>query len=290
MTLELDTKQPFGENLAEPETKREWAKYGLIALVVAYFTLILLVPTVYVFIGAFEGGIAGFVSTLTSRPFLSALKLTLMSVSIAVPLNVIFGVCAALVIARKSFPGRTFLLSVIDLPFSISPVVAGLMLVSLYGRNGILNPVLQSLDVKIIFAFPGIVLANILGGMPFVAREVIPVLEEVGDAEEEAARTLGATEWQTFWKVTLPSIRWALVYGIILTTARAMGEFGSIAVVSSNLIGRTQTMTLFVDSAYRNYDTQGAFATAVVLACLAGFTLIIKQVIENVYGIHHKGD
>jgi sulfate/thiosulfate transport system permease protein len=290
MTLELDTNRPFTETQVQPQAKREWAKYGLIALVFAYFALILLVPTIYVFIGAFKNGIAGFVGTLTSRPFLNALKLTLMTVAIAVPLNVIFGLCAALVLARKSFRGRTFLLSLIDLPFSISPVVAGLMLVSLYGRNGILNPVLQSLDIRIIFAFPGIVLATILGGMPFVAREVIPVLEEVGDAEEEAARTLGANEWQTFWKVTLPSIRWALVYGIILTTARAMGEFGSIAIVSSNLIGRTQTLTLFVDSAYRNYDTQGAFATAVVLACLAGVTLIIKQVIENVYGIHHKGD
>ncbi|MGF1517555.1 MAG: sulfate ABC transporter permease subunit CysW [Nodosilinea sp.] len=289
MTLNLDANQPL-EHHTPPQAKREWAKYGLIAIVVAYFGLILLVPTVYVFIGAFSNGMAGFLGTLASREFLNALKLTLMAVAIAVPLNVIFGLCAALVLARKSFRGRTFLLSIIDLPFSISPVVAGLMLVSLYGRQGLLNPVLQEIDLRIIFSFPGIVLATILGGMPFVAREVIPVLEEIGDEEEEAARTLGANGWQTFWRVTLPSIRWALVYGIILTTARAMGEFGSIAIVSSNLIGRTQTLTLFVDSAYRNYNSQGAFAAAVVLAGLAAVTLVVKQVLEHLYGIRHKGD
>ena len=290
MTLNLDANQPDVAQHRPPQAKREWAKYGLIAIVVAYFGLILLVPTVYVFIGAFSNGVAGFLGTLASREFLNALKLTLMAVAIAVPLNVIFGLCAALVLARKSFRGRTFLLSVIDLPFSISPVVAGLMLVSLYGRQGLLNPVLQAIDLRIIFSFPGIVLATILGGMPFVAREVIPVLEEIGDEEEEAARTLGANGWQTFWRVTLPSIRWALVYGIILTTARAMGEFGSIAIVSSNLIGRTQTLTLYVDSAYRNYNSQGAFAAAVVLACLAAVTLVVKQVLEHLYGIRHRGN
>lgn len=287
MTLNLDANQRTAHH-ATPQ--RKWAKYGLIALVFAYFGLILLVPTAYVFIGAFSNGLAGFLGTLASREFLNALKLTLMAVAIAVPLNVIFGLCAALVLARKSFRGRTFLLSIIDLPFSISPVVAGLMLVSLYGRQGLLNPVLQALDLRIIFSFPGIVLATILGGMPFVAREVIPVLEEIGDEEEEAARTLGANGWQTFWRVTLPSIRWALVYGIILTTARAMGEFGSIAIVSSNLIGRTQTLTLYVDSAYRNYNSQGAFAAAVVLAGLAAVSLVVKQVLEHLYGIRHRGN
>lgn len=276
------------EKAIQSPASPEWAKFGLILLVLVFFSVILIVPVIYVFVGAFSNGIPGFLGTLSSREFLNALRLTLMAVAVAVPLNVIFGICAALVIARKNFRGRTFLLSVIDLPFSISPVVAGLMLVSLYGRQGLLHPVLEALDIRIIFSFPGIALATILGGMPFVAREVIPVLEEIGDEEEEAARTLGATRWQIFWRVTLPSIRWALVYGVILTTARAMGEFGSIAIVSSNLIGRTQTLTLFVDSAYRNYDSQGAFATAVVLAALAALTLVIKQVLEQVYGQHHQ--
>lgn len=290
MTLNLDTQAPMVETAVQPKAEREWAKIGLILLVFAFFGVILIVPVVYVFVGAFSNGLSGFLGTLSSREFLNALRLTLMAVAVAVPLNVIFGICAALVIARKSFRGRTFLLSIIDLPFSISPVVAGLMLVSLYGRQGLLNPVLQALDFRVIFSFSGIALATILGGMPFVAREVIPVLEEIGDEEEEAARTLGANGWQTFWRVTLPSIRWALTYGIILTTARAMGEFGSIAIVSSNLIGRTQTLTLFVDSAYRNYNSQGAFATAVVLAGMAALTLMIKQVLEHLYAQRYKTD
>jgi sulfate/thiosulfate transport system permease protein len=290
MTLNLETRldSPQSSRAQRPQIAPEWAKIGLIGLVLAFFTVILIVPVIYVFVGAFSNGLAGFWGTLASREFLSALRLTLLAVAVAVPLNVVFGLCAALAIARKSFRGRTLLLSIIDLPFSISPVVAGLMLVSLYGRQGLLNPVLQAIDLRIIFSFPGIALATILGGMPFVAREVIPVLEEIGSEAEEAARTLGANDWQTFWRVTLPSIRWALAYGIILTTARAMGEFGSIAIVSSNLMGRTQTLTLFVDSAYRNYDSQGAFATAVVLAGMAALTLVIKPVIEQIYARYQR--
>jgi sulfate transport system permease protein len=259
----------------------EWGKVVLIGSVVLYLSLVLLLPVLSMFVGAFSQGIEGFFSTLTSRNFVNALRLTLMAVAIAVPLNVIFGICAALVIARHRFRGRTLLLSILDLPFSISPIVAGLMLVTLYGRQGWLNPVLQWLDIRIIFSFPGIALATILGGMPFVAREVIPVLEEIGGDEEEAAKVLGAGEWQTFWRVTLPSIHWALFYGVILTVARAMGEFGSIAVVSSNLIGRTQTLTLYVDGAYRNYDSTSAFAASVVLASLAGLTLLVKEIFER---------
>jgi sulfate/thiosulfate transport system permease protein len=269
---------------------REWGKIALIAAVVTYLSLVLLLPTLYVFIGAFSRGIGGFFSTLISPDFTQALWLTAMAVAVAVPLNVVFGLCAAWVIARRRFPGRTLLISIIDLPFSISPIVTGLMLVSLYGRNGILAPVLQWLDIKIIFSFPGIALATIMGGMPFVAREVIPILEEVGTQEEEAAKTLGASEWQTFWRVTLPAIRWGLFYGIILTTARALGEYGAIAVVSSNLIGRTQTLTLYVEGAYRNYDSQSAFAASVVLAGLAGATLIIKEIFERRIRIKDQGD
>ncbi|MEA5581615.1 sulfate ABC transporter permease subunit CysW [Nodularia harveyana UHCC-0300] len=269
---------------------REWGKIALITVVVVYLGMVLFLPTLYVFMGAFSRGIGPFFATLTSRDFTQALRLTAMAVGIAVPFNVVFGLCAALVIARRRFPGRTLLLSIIDLPFSISPIVAGLMLVSLYGRNGLLDPLLQFLDIKIIFSFPGIALATMLGGMPFVAREVIPILEEVGTQEEEAAKTLGAGEWQIFWRVTLPSIRWGLFYGIILTTARAMGEYGAIAVVSSNLIGRTQTMTLYVEGAYRNYDSQGAFAASVVLAGLAGATLVIKEIFERRIRIKDQGD
>ncbi len=266
---------------AKRDGARDWTKIVLISGVVFYLALVLLLPTIYVFIGAFSNGFRGFVASLTSRDFTQALRLTVLAVAVAVPLNIVFGLCAAWVIARRRFPGRTLLLSIIDLPFSISPIVGGLMLVSLYGRNGVLGPLLQSWDIRIIFTFPGIALATILGGMPFVAREVIPVLEEIGTEEEEAAKTLGASGWQTFWRVTLPSIRWGLFYGVILTTARAMGEFGAIAVVSSNIIGRTQTLTLYVDGAYRNYDSQGAFAASVVLACLAALTLLLKEILER---------
>jgi sulfate/thiosulfate transport system permease protein len=275
---------------AKSQQGREWGKIALIAAVVIYLSLVLLLPTLYVFIGAFSGGIGAFFATLISPDFTQALWLTAMAVAVAVPLNVVFGLCAAWVIARRRFPGRTLLISIIDLPFSISPIVTGLMLVSLYGRNGILAPVLQWLDIKIIFSFPGIALATMMGGMPFVAREVIPILEEVGTQEEEAAKTLGASEWQTFWRVTLPAIRWGLFYGIILTTARALGEYGAIAVVSSNLIGRTQTLTLYVEGAYRNYDSQSAFAASVVLAGLAGATLVIKELFERRISIKDRGD
>jgi sulfate/thiosulfate transport system permease protein len=275
---------------AKSHQGREWGKIALIAAVVIYLSLVLLLPTLYVFIGAFSGGVGAFFATLISADFTQALWLTAMAVGVAVPLNVVFGLCAAWVIARRRFPGRTLLISIIDLPFSISPIVTGLMLVSLYGRNGILAPVLQWLDIKIIFSFPGIALATMMGGMPFVAREVIPILEEVGTQEEEAAKTLGASEWQTFWRVTLPAIRWGLFYGIILTTARALGEYGAIAVVSSNLIGRTQTLTLYVEGAYRNYDSQSAFAASVVLAGLAGATLVIKELFERRISIKDRGD
>lgn len=289
MTVEPKFTQsvPLG---VKSQKGKEWGKIALIAAVVLYLSLVLLIPTLYVFIGAFSQGIGAFFATLISPDFTQALWLTAMAVAVAVPLNVVFGLCAAWVIARRRFPGRTLLISIIDLPFSISPIVTGLMLVSLYGRNGILAPVLQWLDIKIIFSFPGIALATMMGGMPFVAREVIPILEEVGTQEEEAAKTLGASEWQTFWRVTLPAIRWGLFYGIILTTARALGEYGAIAVVSSNLIGRTQTLTLYVEGAYRNYDSQSAFAASVVLAGLAGATLIIKEIFERRISIKNQAD
>ncbi|MEY3334083.1 MAG: hypothetical protein RLZZ176_2386 [Cyanobacteriota bacterium] len=197
------------------------------------------------------------------------------------PINAVFGLCAAWAIARHKFPGRAIVLSIIDLPFSISPVVAGLMIVLLYGRQGWFGPWLQSHDIQIIFAFPGMVLATAFVSMPFVAREVIPILEEFGKDQEEAARTLGANDWQTFWRVTLPSIRWGLLYGLILTNARAMGEFGAVSVVSGNIANTTQSLPLFVEDAYKQYETEAAFSAAVLLAFLAVITLVLKEILER---------
>jgi len=209
------------------------------------------------------------------------LQLTVLIAGIVLPLNTIFGLCAAWVIARNQFWGRTLLISIIDLPFSISPVVVGLMIVLLYGRNGWLGGWLDANNIKIIFATPGIVIATIIVTMPFVAREVIPVLEEIGNSEEEAARILGASDWQIFWRITIPNIRWGLLYGLLLTNARAMGEFGAVSVVSGNIAGLTQTLPLYVEDAYKNYKSQEAFAASLVLGLLAVVTLVLKEIIER---------
>ncbi|NJR62187.1 MAG: sulfate ABC transporter permease subunit CysW [Cyanobacteria bacterium CRU_2_1] len=252
------------------------------AFVLFYLGVVLVIPAVNVFVQAFSGGIGIFLNTFTERAFLNAAKLTLLMAVITVPLNTIFGLCAAWAIGRnKNFPGRALLISIIDLPFSVSPVVAGLMIVLLYGRNGWFGPWLEANDIKIIFAVPGMVLATVFVSLPFVAREVIPVLEEIGTEQEEAAKTLGASEWQTFWRVTLPSIRWGLLYGVLLTNARAMGEFGAVIVVSGNIGGKTQTLPLFVEDAYKQYHTQEAYTAAVLLACLAVVTMIAKAILES---------
>jgi sulfate/thiosulfate transport system permease protein len=261
-----------------------WVKPVLIGFTLVFLGLILFIPALNVFVQAFSGGLDGFLTTFRSRAFLNAVKLTLLMAAIAVPLNTVFGLCAAWVIARNRFPGRALLISIIDLPFSVSPVVAGLMIVLLYGRNGWFGPLLNTADIKIIFAVPGMVLATAFVSLPFVAREVIPVLEEMGPDQEEAAKTLGASEWQTFWRVTLPSIRWGLLYGVILTNARAMGEFGAVVVVSGSIVGRTQTLPLYVEEAYKQYNTQSAYTAAVLLACLAVVTLIAKEILERKTG------
>lgn len=253
----------------------------LIGIAIAYLGLILYIPALNVFFQAFSKGFGPFLSNLTKPDFLHAIKLTLMLAAIAVPLNTIFGLCAAWAIARHKFPGRTLLLSIIDLPFSISPVVAGLMLILLYGRQGWFGGWLQAHDINIIFAFPGMVLATAFVSMPFVAREVIPVLEELGTDQEEAAQTLGASNWQIFRRVTLPNIRWGLLYGLILTNARAMGEFGAVSVVSGNIAGQTQSLPLFVEEAYKQYETEAAYSAAVLLALLAVVTLVLKEIVER---------
>ncbi|MCC5657461.1 sulfate ABC transporter permease subunit CysW [Nostoc sp. XA010] len=268
-------------DIAKPKEQKSWVPILLIGIAIAYLALVQYIPAINVFVQAFSKGVGPFLSNLTRPAFLHAAWLTLLLAVISLPLNTVFGLCAAWAIARHKFPGRAVVLSIIDLPFSISPVVAGLMIVLLYGRNGWFGPWLQAHDIKIIFAFPGMVLATAFVSMPFVAREVIPVLEEFGKDQEEAARTLGAEDWQIFWRVTLPSIRWGLLYGLILTNARAMGEFGAVSVVSGNIADQTQSLPLFVEDAYKQYETEAAFSAAVLLALLAVVTLVLKELLER---------
>lgn len=268
---------------------QDWRKWGLVGFVMFYVALVILLPALNVFVQAFSGGISGFLTTFSSRPFIHAVGLTLVMAAIAVPLNTIFGLAVAVAIAHKTFPGRTLLISIIDLPFSISPVVAGLMLVLLYGKQGWFGPWLEAGNIKIIFALPGMIMATIFVTMPFIAREVLPALEEVGTDQEEAAHTLGASRWQTFWRVTLPSIRGSLLYGLILCNARAMGEFGAVAVVSGNIVGKTQTLPLYVEESYVQYDAQSAYAASVLLAGLAIVTLVLKYILERRDMSRHTG-
>lgn len=269
--------KPNSQATASPQ----WLKWLLISIVLVYLGLVLFIPAVNVFFEAFKDGLGPFFANLGEHDFQHAIQLTLITSLIVVPLNAVFGLCAAWAIARHKFPGRAIIISILDLPFAVSPVVAGLMIVLLYGRNGWFGPWLQQADIKIIFALPGMILATAFVTMPFVAREVIPVLEEAGADQEEAARTLGATDWQVFWRVTLPTIRWGLLYGLILTNARAMGEFGAVSVVSGNIAGETQTLPLFVEEAYKQYQAPAAFSASVLLAFLAVITLILKEILER---------
>jgi len=250
-----------------------------------YVGVIILLPALEVVAGAFAKGLAPFIDNLQNDELRSAVLLTLRCTLIAVPANTIFGLAAATAIARRQFPGKALLLSVIDLPFSISPVVVGLMLVLLYSpTNGLFGGIVSSLGWKIIFSWPGMALATIIVTFPFMAREVIPLLEEEGWDQEEAARTLGASNWQVFWKVTLPSVRWAVVYGLILTTARALGEFGAVAVVSGNIAGQTQTLPLFVEDAYKQYDSELAYGAALILGGVGLVSLLLKLAVEQLLG------
>jgi sulfate/thiosulfate transport system permease protein len=256
-------------------------KWVLIGIAMVYLGLVLLVPAANVFYQTFRNGVEPFLTNFQSADFMAAVWLTLLIALIVVPINTVFGLCAAWAIARHNFPGRAFVISILDVPFSVSPVVAGLMIVLLYGRQGWFGGWLQQADFKVIFALPGMVLATAFVTLPFVAREVIPILEEIGTDQEEAARTLGANDWQIFWRVTLPNIRWGLLYGMILTNARAMGEFGAVSVVSGNIIGKTQTLPLYVEDIYKQYQTQSAFSAAVLLALLGVVTLVLKELLER---------
>jgi sulfate transport system permease protein len=257
-----------------------FVKWLLIGVAVAFCGLFLLVPLANVFAQAFSKGWSYYFGVLRHPDSISAIKLTLLVAGISVPLNVAFGLAAAWAIAKFSFKGKPLLITIIDLPFSVSPVVAGLMFVVLFGLQGFFGEFLDAHNAKIIFAVPGIVLVTVFITFPFVARELIPVMQATGMEQEEAAMTLGANGWQTFWKVTLPSVKWGLIYGIILCNARAMGEFGAVSVVSGHIIGKTNTMPLHVEKLYNEYDAAGAFAIASLLALLALFTLCIKTFLE----------
>jgi sulfate/thiosulfate transport system permease protein len=255
-------------------------KWTLIALALAFSLVFLLLPLVNVFAQAFAKGCQVYWSSLTHPDSWAAIRLTVIVAAISVPLNVLFGVAAAWAIAKFEFRGKSLLTTLIDLPFSVSPVVAGLMFVLLFGLQGFFGKWLDAHDLKIIFAVPGIVLATVFVTFPFVARELIPVMQSTGSEQEQAALTLGASGWRTFWHVTLPSVKWGLIYGIILCNARAMGEFGAVAVVSGHITGHTDTMPLRVEKLYNEYQGAAAFAVASLLALLALLTLGIKTFLE----------
>jgi sulfate transport system permease protein len=255
-------------------------RFVLLAISLIFFLTFLLLPLVAVFVEALRRGWAVYVAALVEPDALAAIRLTLLTAAIAVPLNLIFGLAAAWAIAKFEFRGKQFLTTLIDLPFSVSPVIAGLIFVLVFGAQGWLGPWLADHDIKIIFAVPGIVLATVFVTFPFVARELIPLMQAQGTEEEEAALTLGASGWQMFWRVTLPNIKWALLYGVILCNARAMGEFGAVSVVSGHIRGLTNTMPLHVEILYNEYQFAAAFAVASLLALLALVTLALKSYIE----------
>ncbi|MCW1429084.1 sulfate ABC transporter permease subunit CysW [Novosphingobium sp. JCM 18896] len=261
----------------------------LIALALAFLTFFLALPLIAVFFEALEQGLGAFLEAIKNPDAIAAIRLTLLIAAISVPLNMVFGLAAAWAITKFSFPGKSLLITLIDLPFSVSPVVSGLIFVLLFGAHGYLGPWLQAHDLKIVFAVPGIVLATVFITFPFVARELIPLMMEQGKADEEAAISLGANGWQTFWHVTLPNVRWGLLYGVLLCNARAMGEFGAVSVVSGHIRGLTNTMPLHVEILYNEYDFVGAFAVASLLALLALVTLVAKSVLEWRFDLRHEG-
>jgi sulfate transport system permease protein len=252
----------------------------LIAIAMSFSAIFLLLPLINVFAQAFVKGWRFYLESLRHPDTLAAIRLTLTVAAISVPLNLVFGLAAAWAIAKFEFPGKAFLITLIDLPFAVSPVISGLVFVVLFGLQGYFGKWLDAHDIKIIFAVPGIVLATVFVTFPFVARELIPVMQATGSEQEQAALTLGANGWQTFWHVTLPSVKWGLLYGVILCNARAMGEFGAVSVVSGHIIGQTNTMPLHVERLYTEYNSAAAFAVSSLLALLALLTLGVKTFLE----------
>jgi sulfate transport system permease protein len=257
-----------------------WVRAVLIGIALSFLTLFLFVPLAAVFTEALKKGWDAYLSAIVEPDALSAINLTLLTAAIAVPLNLVFGVAAAWTIAKFDFRGKNVLLTLIDLPFSVSPVISGLIYVLLFGAQGWFGPWLREHDIKILFAVPGIVLATVFVTFPFVARELIPLMQSQGTEEEEAALVLGASGWRTFWHVTLPNVKWGLLYGVILCNARAMGEFGAVSVVSGHIRGETNTMPLQVEILYNEYNFAAAFAVASLLALLALVTLALKTFVE----------
>jgi sulfate transport system permease protein len=261
-------------------TERRGVRIALITVALLFLALVILLPLISVVVEALSQGWRVYVESIAEKDAVSALRLTLITAAIAVPLNTLFGVAAAWAIAKFNFRGKNVLITLIDLPFAVSPVISGLIFVLLFGAQGLLGPWLASHDIKIIFALPGIVLATIFVTFPFVARELIPLMQAQGTQEEEAAATLGAKGWQIFWRVTLPNIKWGLLYGVILCNARAMGEFGAVSVVSGHIRGQTNTLPLHVEILYNEYQFTASFAVASLLVLLALVTLIVKAIVE----------
>lgn len=272
------------KSIASPTTESGLVRAVLIALSLLVVLPFLVLPLFIVFQQALSGGVATYLQSLQDPEALAAIRLTLLIAAISVPLNLVFGVMAAWALAKFRFPGRSLLLTLIDLPFSISPVVSGLVYVLLYGAYGWFGPWLKAHDIQLIFAVPGIVLATIFVTLPFVARELIPLMEEQGNDYEEAALSLGASGWQTFWRVTLPNVKWGLLYGVLLCNARAMGEFGAVSVVSGHIRGKTDTLPLQVEALYNDFNVPAAFAIASLLALLGLVTLVAKAILEWRYG------
>ena len=261
-------------------TEAPWVRWTLTGIALVFMFLFLVLPLAAVFTEALRKGWDAYWEALKEPDAWAAIRLTLLTAAVAVPLNLVFGIAAAWAIAKYEFRGKSFLTTLIDLPLSVSPVVAGLIYVLVFGAQGWLGPWLMEHDIKIVFAVPGIILATIFVTFPFIARELIPLMQAQGNDEEQAAIVLGATGWQTFWRVTLPNIKWGLIYGVILCNARAMGEFGAVSVVSGHIRGQTNTMPLHIEVLYNEYQSAAAFAVASLLALLALVTLVIKSVVE----------
>ncbi|QDZ09719.1 sulfate ABC transporter permease subunit CysW [Devosia ginsengisoli] len=267
-----------------PTSESPLVQWTLIGIALAFMAVILLLPLYAVFHEAFVKGVGAFFAALGEKDAQAAIRLTLLVAAIAVPLNVVFGLAASWAIAKFEFKGKAFLITLIDLPFSVSPVISGLVYVLLFGAGSFLGPFLKSYGIEVLFALPGIVLATIFVTFPFVARELIPLMQDQGTGDEEAALSLGANGWQTFFRVTLPNIKWGLLYGVLLCNARAMGEFGAVAVVSGKIRGQTTTMPLQVEMLYNEYNAAAAFALASLLALLALVTLVLKTALEWRFG------
>jgi sulfate transport system permease protein len=268
-------------HLQSATTEPAWVKWTLIGIALAFLTLFLFVPLAIVFAEAFKKGVGVYFAAITDPDALSAIQLTLIAAGISVPMNLVFGIAAAWCIAKLECRGKNVLLTLIDLPFSVSPVISGLIYVLLFGLQGWWGEWLRDHDLKVIFAVPGIVLATVFVTFPFVARELIPLMQAQGTEQEEAARVLGANGWQIFRRITLPNVKWALLYGVILCNARAMGEFGAVSVVSGHLVGKTETLPLRVEERFQSFDMTGAYAAAVILALLAIATVLASRLIQG---------